>query len=165
MSKSIKMMALSAIKPYENNPRKNDEAVSKVAASIKEFGFLVPILIDKDGVIVAGHTRYKAAKKLGLKKVPCMVLENLSENDIRQYRIIDNKTSEMSSWDYALLTKELESIKELDMSAFGMASFFDEPEEIEEVPEAELTESGELDLSSFEDDAFQNECPWCGFRW
>lgn len=163
--KNIKMMKLSAIKPYANNPRKNDAAVEKVAASIEEFGFLVPILLDKDSVIVAGHTRYKAAEKLGIDKVPCIVLDDLSEDDIRQYRIIDNKTSELSSWDYGLLTAELGEITELNMGAFGLEKFFEEPGEEVELPEVNLDEGKELDLSDFEDEAFENECPWCGFRW
>lgn len=164
--KNIKMMKLSAIKPYANNPRKNDDAVDKVAESIQEFGFLVPVLLDKDKVIVAGHTRYKAAEKLGLKELPCIVLDELSEADIRQYRIIDNKTSELSAWDYGRLAAELESIDELDMSAFGLEQFFiDHSEEEVEIPEANLNEGQELDLSDFDDEAFSNECPWCGFRW
>lgn len=161
--KNIKMMKLTAIKPYANNPRKNDDAVDKVAESIKTFGFLVPILIDGNSEIVAGHTRYKAAEQLGLDKVPCLVLEDLSEEDLKQYRIIDNKTSELSAWDYGELTAELESIKELNMAAFGLEQFFIEPEEDEAVQE--IPETKELDLADFDDEAFDNECPYCGFRW
>lgn len=82
--------------PYENNPRKNDDAVDAVAASIKEFGFKVPIVIDENNVIVAGHTRLKAAQKIGLKTVPCIVADDLNDDQIRAFRLADNKTSELA---------------------------------------------------------------------
>lgn len=87
---------LGEIKPYENNPRKNDDAVDAVAASIKEFGFKVPIVIDSNGVIVAGHTRYKAAKKLKLKTVPCIEANDLTDDQIKAFRLADNKVSELA---------------------------------------------------------------------
>lgn len=113
--------------PYENNPRNNDEAVKYVAESIKEFGFKVPIVIDESNVIVAGHTRYKAAKQLKLKTVPCIVANDLTEEQIKAYRLADNKVSELSRWDYELLQKELEEIG-IDMTAFGFitANFGDD---------------------------------------
>lgn len=83
---------------YANNPRKNDMAVDKVAASIKEFGFKVPIVIDKKGVIVAGNTRYKASRQLGLEEIPCLVADDLTEQQIKAFRIADNKTSEFAEW-------------------------------------------------------------------
>ena len=88
--------ALEEIRPYEKNPRKNDEAVDYVARSIEEFGFKVPIVIDADGVIVAGHTRYKAAQKLGLKTVPCVVADDLTPEQVKAYRLADNKVSDYS---------------------------------------------------------------------
>lgn len=110
---------LSDIKPYEKNPRKNDHAVEYVANSIKEFGFKVPIVIDKNGVIVAGHTRYKASKKLGLEKVPCIIADDLTDEQIKAYRLADNKVSEKSEWDFDLLFDELSELGGLiDMSAF-----------------------------------------------
>lgn len=110
---------LEDIKPYEKNPRKNDNAVEYVANSIKSFGFRVPIVIDKDGVIVAGHTRYKASKKLGLEKVPCIIADDLTPEQIKAYRLADNKVSEKSEWDFDLLFDELSEIGDLiDMSAF-----------------------------------------------
>lgn len=102
--------------PYINNPRKNDAAVDKVAASIKEFGFKVPIIIDSDNVIVAGHTRLLAAKKLGLESVPCVVADDLSPAQIKAYRIADNKTAEFAEWDDELLKIELEALEELDFN-------------------------------------------------
>jgi len=82
---------------YENNPRNNDEAVEAVANSIKEFGFKVPIIIDKDNIIVAGHTRLKASLKLGLKEVPCIIADDLSDDQIKAFRLADNKTSELAT--------------------------------------------------------------------
>lgn len=110
---------LKDIKPYDKNPRKNDNAVEQVANSIASFGFKVPIVIDKDNVIVCGHTRYKAAKKIGLKAVPCVVADDLTEEQIKAYRLADNKVSEKSEWDFDLLGEELNNIFDIDMSDFG----------------------------------------------
>lgn len=109
---------ISDLKPYENNPRNNDEAVKYVANSIKEFGFKVPIVIDKDNVIVAGHTRYKASKKLGLKEVPCIIADDLDDEQIKAFRLADNKVSELAEWDFSTLAEELDEI-DLDMEQFG----------------------------------------------
>ena len=109
---------LKDIKPYEKNPRKNDNAVEYVANSIKEFGFQQPIVIDKNGVIVAGHTRYKASKKLGLEKVPCIIADDLTDEQIKAYRLADNKVSEKSGWDFNLLNNELSEILNIDMEMF-----------------------------------------------
>lgn len=160
------MMRLDRIRPYENNPRKNEEAVDKVRASIEQFGFNVPIVIDPDGVIVAGHTRFKAAKALGLTEVPVIVARDLTDDQIRQYRIVDNKTAELSSWDYEKLMMELDAIPEIDMSAFQFGGF-DETDEQEEQTDmtTNLDDGYELDLSEYEDEAFDNECPYCGFKW
>ena len=115
---------LNEIKPYEKNPRKNDEAVRYVANSIKEFGFKVPIVIDKDGVIVAGHTRYKAAKELGLESVPCIIADDLTPKQINAFRIADNKTSDKALWDNDLLGEELKNIMDsIDMTDFGFGEF------------------------------------------
>ena len=119
---------LKDIKPYDKNPRKNDNAVEYVANSIKEFGFQQPIVIDKDGVIVAGNTRYKASKKLGLEKVPCIIADDLTDEQIKAYRLVDNKVSELADWDIDLLGEELDGIFDIDMSDFG----FDLIEEEEE---------------------------------
>lgn len=110
---------LTDIKPYENNPRNNDNAVEYVAASIDEFGFKVPIVIDKNSVIVAGHTRYKAAEKLGLEKVPCIIADDLTPEQIKAYRLADNKVSELSTWDGDRLNIELQELEMLDMQTFG----------------------------------------------
>lgn len=106
------------LKPYVNNPRFNDEAVEQVANSIKEFGFKVPMVIDKDNVIVAGHTRYKASLELGLKEVPCIVADDLTEEQVKAFRLADNKVSEKAQWDLELLEEELDNL-DIDMSEFG----------------------------------------------
>ena len=110
---------LDEIKPYENNPRHNDNAVDAVAASIREFGFKVPLVVDSDGVIVAGHTRYKAAKKLGLQTVPCLVADDLTQEQVNAFRLADNKVGELATWDLDTLKVELDNIGEIDMSEFG----------------------------------------------
>ena len=116
---NIEYINVGDLKPYENNPRHNDNAVDAVAASIKEFGFKVPIVCDKENVIVTGHTRYKAAKKLGLKKVPCIRADDLTDDQVRAFRVADNKVSELATWDMDKLNIELDNI-DLDMSAFGV---------------------------------------------
>lgn len=92
-------MPIEQLKPYEKNPRKNDGAVDALAASIKEYGFLVPIVIADDREIVAGHTRYKAAQKLGLKSVPCVIASDLSPAQIRAFRLVDNKVGDLADWE------------------------------------------------------------------
>ena len=114
---------LSELKPYEKNPRKNDNAVDYVAKSIEEFGFKVPIVIDKDNVIIAGHTRYKASEKLGLNEVPCVIADDLTDEQVKAFRLADNKVSEMSEWDYDLLDIELDDIVGIDMEDFGFLDF------------------------------------------
>ena len=109
---------LTELKEYEKNPRRNDQAVDAVAASIREFGFKVPIIIDKDNVIVAGHTRLKAARKLGLETVPCIIADDLSPEQIQAFRLADNKTAELAEWDPDLLLQELGQIT-IDMAQFG----------------------------------------------
>lgn len=128
----IKMLKLAELVPYEKNPRKNDEAVKYVQASIKEFGFKVPIVIDKDNVIVAGHTRYKAAKKLKMDEVPCIIADDLSEEQIKAFRLADNKVSEQAVWDFDLLSGELDGILNIDMTDFGFSDIVTEEEDAEE---------------------------------
>ena len=98
---------VTELKAYEKNPRKNDNAVGPVAESIKEFGFKVPIIIDKDNVIVAGHTRLKAAKRLKLKTVPCIVADDLPPEQIKAFRVADNSSAQIAEWDLSLLNDVL----------------------------------------------------------
>lgn len=114
----IEYLKTADLIPYEKNPRKNDEAVEYVANSIKEFGFKVPIVIDTDNVIIAGHTRLKAAQKLHIDEVPCIRADDLSEQQVKAFRLADNKVGEIAEWDDDFLKLELDDI-ELDMSLFG----------------------------------------------
>lgn len=140
----IKELLLEDLREYENNPRNNDGAVQAVADSIKEFGFKVPIVIDSDNVIVAGHTRLKAARLLGLETVPCIIADDLTPEQIKAYRLADNKTGEIAEWDFSLLEKELSELSEIDMSAFGFdESIFENIDEYEENPADELEEQRE----------------------
>lgn len=113
----IQYINLNDVVPYANNPRNNDgEAVDKVASSINEFGFNVPLVLDKDNVIITGHTRYKAAKKLKLNEVPCIYAGHLSPAQVKAYRIADNKVSEFSSWNDSTLAIEFEQLQELELN-------------------------------------------------
>ena len=112
-------ISIDELKAYENNPRNNTEAVEKVAASIEEFGFKVPIIIDRDNVIIAGHTRLLAAKDLGLEKVPCIVADDLTPEQVKAFRLADNKVSEYSTWDFQKLNLELEELQDFEMVDFG----------------------------------------------
>ena len=150
--KQIVYKRLNEIKPYPNNPRNNDNAVEAVANSIKRFNFQNPIIVDSDGVIVAGHTRYKAAKKLGLKTVPCLVADDLNEEQINAFRLADNKVGELATWDLDTLKVELDNIGEIDMSEFGFSldGIGEEPQEVqeddfdEEPPEEPTSKLGDI---------------------
>lgn len=124
--KELKWEPIKSIRPYEKNPRRNDEAVDAVAASIREFGWQQPIVVDKDGVIIAGHTRYKAAKKLKCDTVPVVVADDLTEDQVKAYRLADNKTGELAEWDTALLGEELAELADFDMSQFGFDTILQE---------------------------------------
>ncbi len=116
----INDLPISALKPYENNPRNNENAIDAVANSIKNFGFKVPIVIDKDNVIICGHTRYCAALKLGLQNVPCIVADDLSPAQIKAFRLADNKVAELAKWDNVLLAAELDDLTvDFDMADFA----------------------------------------------
>ena len=121
---------IEELTPYEKNPRINDDAVEYVANSIKEFGFKVPMVIDKNNVIVAGHTRYKASLELGLEEVPCIIADDLTEEQVKAFRLADNKVSEKAEWNFDLLDEELKDI-DINMEDFG----FDVYEAFTEVEE------------------------------
>lgn len=116
---NIVQMKIRNLKPYKNNPRKNDAAVEFVKRSIQEFGYLVPIVIDNNNEIVAGHTRYKALKQLGFQEVPCVVADGLTEDQIKAFRIADNSVSDVAQWDIAKLAVEMQGIS-LDLGEFGL---------------------------------------------
>jgi hypothetical protein len=115
---NIKQFPLKDIHPYGRNPRKNEKAVDAVAESIKQYGFLVPLVISAEHEIITGHTRYKAAQALGMKTVPCVITDELTEEQIKAFRLVDNKVGEIAEWDVELLPLELADIA-ADMSAFG----------------------------------------------
>jgi ParB-like chromosome segregation protein Spo0J len=155
----IEQRPIDRIKPYENNPRVNDPAVDAVVASIREFGFRQPIVVDEEGVIIVGHTRYKAAIKLGLEKVPVHLAKELSPEQIKAYRIADNKTASLSSWDYELLPIELAGLKEADYD-LGLLGFdqdelarllnpgvqdgLTDPDDVPAPPDEAITQPGDL---------------------
>lgn len=140
----IEKVAIDSIKQYKNNPRKNDDAVDVVADSIEEFGFQNPIIIDSHNIIIAGNTRHKAAMKLGLTEVPILRAENLTDAQVKAFRIMDNKSSEYASWDWDLLRGEFEALRDLDfnieLTGFTKEAreIIDLPENLEEVPDVDL---------------------------
>ena len=137
--------------PYDNNPRINDEAVEYVKNSIKEFGFKVPIVIDKDNVIIAGHTRIKASKELGIKDIPCIIADDLTEEQVKAFRLADNKVAEKSQWDFSKLDEELDSILDIDMSMFDFNQSDIDWNDIEEISDETYQEPSHKML----------ECPKC----
>ncbi len=155
----VRLFPVDQIKPYENNPRINDDAVDAVVNSIKEFGWRVPIVCDGNMVIIAGHTRFKAAKKLGLQQVPVVVANDLTPDQVRAFRIADNKTAELAEWNYDLLPIEIEALKEAnyDLGLLGfdyeelakiMGNGIDEgltdPDDVPLPPDDAITQPGDL---------------------
>lgn len=155
----IEIADITSIKPYENNPRKLSEtAIEKVAMSLKEYGFRQPIVVDKDRVIVAGHTRFRASKKLGLKQVPVSVIDNLTDEQINAYRIADNRTAEESEWDNELLKMEIKELEakdfKLDLLGFNDEQLNDilfeekqgltDEDEVPETPEEPISKLGDI---------------------
>lgn len=156
---NIGQWKIGDVKPYENNPRINDAAVHAVARSIQEFGFRQPVVVDEAGVIIVGHTRHRAAEKLGLETVPVHVAKGLSPEQVKAYRLADNKTAELAEWDYELLPLELSQLREmeydLDLVGFTedeLAEILDpdvqegltDPDVIPEPPDAAITQPGDL---------------------
>ena len=142
------------LKEYEHNARKNDKAVDLVADSIKRFGFTVPIVIDKNDVIVAGHTRLKAAKRLGMKTLPAVIADDLTDEQIKAFRLADNKTAEIAEWDFERLEEELNEINEDWLFSLFEKKRYEDIEVFD----------GEISLEDFGDEQFKYECPECGFH-
>ena len=156
---NIELRDIDQVRPYPGNPRQNDEAVDAVAASLREFGFRQPIVVDGEGVIIVGHTRWKAAKKLGLAKVPVHVATDLRESQVKAYRIADNQTAAIAEWDYELLPIELSSLQEMDFD-LNLLGFDQEelarlmsgdvqqgltdPDDVPAPPDAATTQPGDL---------------------
>ena len=141
--------------PYENNPRYNDEAVEYVANSIREFGFRVPIIVDRNNVIVAGHTRYKASLELGLKEVPCIVADDLTDEQVKAFRLADNKVGEIAQWNYEKLEEELMELKTINKELFG----FDEDINFD------WNDVDEISMDNYEaPEHIIIQCPYCNHR-
>ena len=130
---NVVMKKVDEIIPYENNPRNNDDSIKYVAESIKQFGFKVPIVIDRENVIIAGHTRLKAALELGMSEVPCIVADDLTPDQVKAFRLADNKVSEFSTWDDDKLLEELGDLDGFDMDSLGFHNWLED----EEHPEVE----------------------------
>ena len=157
----VQMMSIKDIHPYEKNPRRNDDAVEAVANSIKEFGFKQPIVVDKDNVIIAGHTRWKAAKKLKLKTVPVLVADDLTEEQVKAYRIADNSTGELATWDFDILGDILPMI-EYDMADFGLDIIRTDDgidfSNLEQYKDQEHTEEYDAFLDKFKEKHTTDDC-------
>lgn len=151
----VETVSIDKIKPYENNPRNNNDAVDAVANSIKEFGWQQPIVVDNDRVIIAGHTRYKAAKQLKLKKVPIVVADKLTKEQVNAYRLADNKVGELANWDTKKLDDELQALlDQIDMTDFG----FDENIEFDPADDIDV----DLETDDKDKKLIQVTCPNCG---
>ncbi len=156
----LETLKITDIFPYENNPRKNDDAVNLVAESIKQCSYIAPIIVDEEHVILAGHTRYKALGALNIEEVPCLICDGLTEEQKKKYRYLDNKTGEKATWDLMKLEVELEGLDLEGFDFFGMAA--DLPVDTE--PVREIDGTTEYDAEVFGDEEFKYECPKCGFR-
>ena len=154
----IEKIPIDEIKPYENNPRKNDGAVNAVAESIKQCTYITPIIVDENRVIIAGHTRYKALKALGYTEIDCLVCDDLDDETKKKYRFLDNKTGEKATWDFLKLEIELDG---LDLGGFD---FFMEESVADDYDPEVIESTKEFDLSSFDEGKFKYECPKCGFK-
>lgn len=155
----VKYAPIADVRPYEDNPRHNDGAVEAVANSIREFGWKQPIVVDADGTIVVGHTRWKAAKRLGMDEVPVVVASDLTPEQCAAYRLADNRVGELAEWDAELLAQELDGLSGIDMGAFG----FDSGELLSGADVDDLFE--DYDGGSSDDDGPSLKmvtCPHCG---
>lgn len=144
---------IEKIKPYKNNPRINKESIKQVAESIKQFGFKVPIVVDKDLTIIAGHTRVEASKLLGLKQIPTIIANDISEEQIRAFRLVDNKVAELALWDTEKLKKEIQEIKNINLESLGF---------INEENNIDWDNIEEINEENYEEPQHQMmECPYC----
>lgn len=159
----VEMMGVDKLIPYARNPRKNDGAVDAIAASIKEFGFRQAIVVDEEMVILVGHTRLKAAQKLGLKQVPVHIAEGLTEPQKKAYRIADNRTGEIAEWDNDLLALELEDLRMADFDLDTLS--FDEGE-VDRLLNGAQENYPESSAKEIDPDDYQmgHTCPKCGFE-
>lgn len=141
----VKTVGINEVIPYEKNPRRNEKAVEAVANSIKEFGWKNPIIVDRGMVIISGHTRRLAALKLGLKTVPVVIADDMTDEQVRAFRLADNRVASFSTWDEEKLKQEIGEISSIDLSDFGFKQ-----DDIQDV---------------FREQAKVHVCPKCGFEW
>lgn len=160
----LEILKLADIVPYQDNPRKNDDAVNAVAESIRQCTYVAPIIVDEGNVIIAGHTRYKALRALGAEEVQCLVCEGLSEEQKKKYRYLDNKTGEKATWDLLKLEVELEGLDLEGFDFFGMAEELPVGSSAGNGADRELNGVEEYDAEVFGDEGFKYQCPACGFR-
>lgn len=152
---NIEYREINEIKPYKNNPRVNDKAIEYLMNSVKEFGFKVPITIDKDDVIITGHTRYEVAKRLGMDKIPTIKILDLDDNKIKAFRLADNKVGEIAQWDYEKLRQELMELKTIDKELLGF----------EEDVEFSWDNIEEISLDNYEEpEHIIIQCPYCNHK-
>ena len=157
--KELQSVEIAKIKPYKNNAKIHGKnQLKKLQESISEFGFLTPCLIDQEYNLIAGHGRVEAAKALGMKEVPCVFVENLTEEQRKAYILADNKLSELAEWDLEILNKELAELSEAGMN-ISLVGF-----ELNNEITQELNEGVEITIESLGDENFKYECPECGFR-
>ncbi|MBC9808174.1 ParB N-terminal domain-containing protein [Carnobacterium maltaromaticum] len=162
-------MNIQEVIPYEGNPRNNKNAIEKVARSIKDFGFRNPIIVDKNKVIIVGHTRLLAAKSLNLQAVPVIIANDLSEKQVKAFRIADNKTSEYAEWDAKLLNQELIDLEaagfDLLSTAFEINELSDLMKSFTDLPDNLLGDfdNQEINIDDYDEEEFDCKCPKCGF--
>lgn len=166
MSARLENLKLADIHPYENNPRKNDDAVNAVAESIRQCTYIAPIIVDENHVILAGHTRFKALQALGKDEAECLVCEGLTEEQKKKYRFLDNKIGEKATWDLMKLETELEGLDLEGFDFFGMAADLpvDGNGNSDGGSGKDLKGSTEYDTEAFGDETFKYRCPKCGFQ-
>jgi ParB-like chromosome segregation protein Spo0J len=160
----IALMDIGRVVPYARNPRRNEAAVAKVAASLTEFGWRQPIVVDGEMTIIAGHTRYLAAQRLGMKKVPVHVADNLTPEQARAYRLMDNRSHEASEWNLVLLPLELKELEAAGIS-LELAGFSDGDLEQMLGAAADEIPGGNKEIDEEALAETKKECPSCGFRW
>ena len=170
----VEQWPIDRLTPYARNPRRNDEAVPKMASLIKEFGFKVPVVARSDGAVIDGHLRLKAARHLGMETVPVVLADEWTEAQVKAFRIAVNKSAELAEWDPALLALEIEDLKALDFD-LELTGFT--PEELGDIwldgdgmdvtatPQSEGQEgAAEQDLEDYGEEKFAHECPRCKFK-
>lgn len=165
MSLEVEMWPIERCIPYCRNPRKNDEVVDKMVSAIKEFGFRIPIVAKSDGSVVDGHLRLKAAQKLGMTEVPVALADDLTDAQVKAFRLLANQSANWADWDNELLKLELLDLKELDFD-LELTGF--DAKELGDIwlLTDEKTKEGakEIDVDDFSDEEFKHECPRCKFK-